>query len=703
MKTMEEKKYNHIELNNEVTKRREDGFFSLEKDQEALVAYLEEVKDKTIFFDTEIERLRYLVDNDFYFNVFDIYSEADLIEITDYAKSIPFNFASYMSASKFFKDYALKTNDKSQYLEDYNQHVAIVALYLANGNKAQAKQFISAMVEQRYQPATPTFLNAGRARRGELVSCFLLEVDDSLNSINFIDSTAKQLSKIGGGVAINLSKLRARGEAIKGIKGVAKGVLPIAKSLEGGFSYADQLGQRPGAGAVYLNIFHYDVEEFLDTKKVNADEDLRLSTISTGLIVPSKFFDLAKEGKDFYMFAPHTVKEEYGVTLDDIDLEKYYDDMVANPNVEKKKKKKNAREMLNLIAQTQLQSGYPYLMFKDNANRVHPNSNIGQIKMSNLCTEIFQLQETSIINDYGIEDEIKRDISCNLGSLNIVNVMESGKFRDSVHSGMDALTVVSDVANIQNAPGVRKANSELHSVGLGVMNLHGYLAKNKIGYESEEAKDFANIFFMMMNFYSIERSMEIAKERGIKYQDFEKSDYANGKYFEFYTTQEFEPQFEKVRELFDGMAIPTSEDWKKLQQDVEQYGLYHAYRLAIAPTQSISYVQNATSSVMPIVDQIERRTYGNAETFYPMPFLSPQTMWYYKSAFNTDQMKLIDLIATIQTHIDQGISTILYVNSEISTRELARLYVYAHYKGLKSLYYTRNKLLSVEECTSCSI
>ncbi|HDB3700469.1 TPA: class 1b ribonucleoside-diphosphate reductase subunit alpha [Staphylococcus aureus] len=701
MKTMEEKKYNHIELNNEVTKRREDGFFSLEKDQEALVAYLEEVKDKTIFFDTEIERLRYLVDNDFYFNVFDIYSEADLIEITDYAKSISFNFASYMSASKFFKDYALKTNDKSQYLEDYNQHVAIVALYLANGNKAQAKQFISAMVEQRYQPATPTFLNAGRARRGELVSCFLLEVDDSLNSINFIDSTAKQLSKIGGGVAINLSKLRARGEAIKGIKDVAKGALPIAKSLEGGFSYADQLGQRPGAGAVYLNIFHYDVEEFLDTKKVNADEDLRLSTISTGLIVPSKFFDLAKEGKDFYMFAPHTVKEEYGVTLDDIDLEKYYDDMVANPNVEKKKK--NAREMLNLIAQTQLQSGYPYLMFKDNANRVHPNSNIGQIKMSNLCTEIFQLQETSIINDYGIEDEIKRDISCNLGSLNIVNVMESGKFRDSVHSGMDALTVVSDVANIQNAPGVRKANSELHSVGLGVMNLHGYLAKNKIGYESEEAKDFANIFFMMMNFYSIERSMEIAKERGIKYQDFEKSDYANGKYFEFYTTQEFEPQFEKVRELFDGMAIPTSEDWKKLQQDVEQYGLYHAYRLAIAPTQSISYVQNATSSVMPIVDQIERRTYGNAETFYPMPFLSPQTMWYYKSAFNTDQMKLIDLIATIQTHIDQGISTILYVNSEISTRELARLYVYAHYKGLKSLYYTRNKLLSVEECTSCSI
>ena len=701
MKIMDEKKYNHIELNNEVTKRKDNGFFNLEKDQEALKVYLEEIKDKTIYFDSEIERLHYLVDNNFYFNVFEKYSEEDLIEITEFAKSINFEFASYMSASKFYKDYALKTNDKSKYLEDYNQHVAIVALYLADGNKKQARQFILAMIEQRYQPATPTFLNAGRARRGELVSCFLLEVDDSLNSINFIDSTAKQLSKIGGGVAINLSKLRARGEAIKGIKGVAKGVLPVAKALEGGFSYADQLGQRPGAGAVYLNIFHYDVEEFLDTKKVNADEDLRLSTISTGLIVPSKFFDLAKEGKDFYMFAPHTVKQEYGLTLDDIDIEKYYDELVANPNV--LKKKKDAREMLNMIAQTQLQSGYPYLMFKDNANKVHANSNIGQIKMSNLCTEIFQLQETSIINDYGIEDEIKRDISCNLGSLNIVNVMETGKFRDSVHTGMDALTVVSDEANIQNAPGVKKANSELHSVGLGVMNLHGYLAKNKIGYESEEAKDFANIFFMMMNYYSIERSMQIARERGEAYQDFDKSDYASGKYFEFYTSQEFVPQYKKVKDLFANMQIPTSEDWKALQQQVQKHGLYHAYRLAIAPTQSISYVQNATSSVMPIVDQIERRTYGNAETFYPMPFLSPETMWYYKSAFNTNQMKLIDLISTIQTHVDQGISTILYVNSEISTRELSRLYVYAHHKGLKSLYYTRNKLLSVEECTSCAI
>ena len=156
---------------------------------------------------------------------------------------------------------------------------------------------------------------------------------------------------------------------------------------------------------------------------------------------------------------------------------------------------------------------------------------------------------------------------------------------------------------------------------------------------------------MMMNYYSIERSMEIAKERQETYVDFDKSDYASGKYFEKYIQQDIKPEYDNVAALFEGFDIPTAEDWKALAEAVKEHGLYHAYRLAIAPTQSISYVQNATSSVMPIVDQIERRTYGNAETFYPMPFLSPETMWYYKSAFNTDQMKLIDLIATIQEHV----------------------------------------------------
>lgn len=690
-----------VELNNEVLTRGKDGFYQLEKDQEAIRVFMNEVEEKTVHFPDITARLHYLVDSNFYYDVFSEYDEDDVASLHQMAKAYHFEFKSYMAASKFYRDYAMKTNDKTHYLESYDERVAIASLFLAHGNYDKAVRLMQSMMEQRYQPATPTFLNAGKARRGEMVSCFLIEADDSLNSINYIESTSQQLSKIGGGVALNLSKIRARGEAIKGVEGVAKGVVPVARKLQLGFAYADQLGQRPGAGAAYLNIFHWDAPEFLDTKKENADEDIRLSTLSIGLIVPGKFFELAEEGKPFCMFAPYTVYKAYGKHLDDMDMDEMYDELVANPAV--KKKSADAREFLNLIAQMQMQSGYPYIFYKDNANKNHPLRRLGSIKMSNLCTEIFQMQETSTINDYDVPDVIRRDVSCILGSLNIVNVMESGKIRDSVHAGIEALTQVSDMTHITNAPGVRLANKELHSVGLGAMNLNGYLAKNHIAYESAEARDFARTFFSMVNFYSIEKSMMIARERGETFKGFEASDYADGSYFKKYEREYFAPKTDRATELFEGIHIPTTGDWTQLKKDVMQFGLYNAYRLAIAPTQSISYVQNATSSVMPVVNIIERRKYGNSETIYPMPFLSPETMWYYKSAYQTNQFRVIDMIAEIQQHVDQGVSTILYVDSMTSTRQLARLYVYAHKKGLKSLYYTRTQLLSPEECTACSV
>jgi ribonucleoside-diphosphate reductase alpha chain len=272
-----------------------------------------------------------------------------------------------------------------------------------------------------------------------------------------------------------------------------------------------------------------------------------------------------------------------------------------------------------------------------------------------------------------------------------------------MHEGIEAITAVSDMTSVDNAPGVQKANRELHSVGLGAMNLHGFLAKHKIAYESEEAKDFARTFFMMMNYYSLEKSMEIAKETGVTFLGFEQSEYAKGTYFAKYVANDYHPQTEKVKQLFEGMHLPNKEDWAALQKNVQTYGVYHAYRLAIAPTQSISYVQNATSSVMPIVEHIETRTYANSTTYYPMPYLSQENYFYYKSAYVIDQFKVIDLIAEIQEHIDQGISTVLHVNSNVSTRDLARYYIYAAKKGLKSLYYTRTKHLTVEECISCAV
>lgn len=504
-----------------------------------------------------------------------------------------------------------------------------------------------------------------------------------------------------GGELINLSKLRGRGEAIKGVEGASSGVIPVMKLMEDTFSYVNQLGQRAGAGVAYLNIFHWDIEEFLSTKKISGDEKSRLQTLSIGVVVPDKFIELARENKPMYVFAPHTVYKQYGEHLDDLDIDKVYDDLVINPYV--KKRQLDPRQLLTNIARTQFESGYPYIMYRSNANKVHALKELGNIKISNLCAEIQQLQETSIINDYGVEDEIKRDISCNLGSLNIANVMENKSIEHSVKTAMKALTSVSDMSNIANAPGVRKANEELHAVGLGAMNLHGYLAKNKIAYESKYAKDFVRTFFMMVNFYSILASVEIAMKKEETFKGFNESEYANGNYFKKYLENDYAPTTKKVQKLFEGIDIPTQKDWEELAQLVNKHGMYHAYRLAIAPTQSIGYVQNATPSIAPIVSVVETRTYGDSTTYYPMPYLSKNNFFFYQSAYDMDMMKVIDLFAEAQEHIDQGISLVLYVDSETPTSQLVRYYMYAHYKGLKSLYYTRTRLLSATECESCSV
>ena len=319
------------------------------------------------------------------------------------------------------------------------------------------------------------------------------------------------------------------------------------------------------------------------------------------------------------------------------------------------------------------------------------------------CTEIMQISEVSEINPYYEEDIIRRGISCNLGSLNIATVMENKRVREATRSAIDTLTTVSDLTNIDMVPTIKKANEELHSVGLGAMNLHGYLAKNFIMYESKEALDFCNVFFMMVNFYSLERSMEIAVEKEETFKDFDKSEYGNGNYFEKYITKEYLPQTEKVKELFEEIHIPNIEDWKRLKEQVMKNGIYNAYRMAIAPNQSTSYIMNSTASVMPVVDTIEVREYGDSTTYYPMPYLTNDNWFFYKSAYEMNQKNIINLISVIQRHVDQGISTILYNSSADTTRDLAKLYIYAHRMGLKSLYYTRTRKATIEECLSCSV
>ena len=690
-----------IYLNNEIMiKKGED--FQLEKDKEAVYSYfVDYVNKNTVFFHNLEEKMRYLIKNDYYIDFYKMYSHDEIKEVFKLVYDKKFRFASFMSASKFYQSYALKDDTEQKFLERYEDRIAIVSLFLAQGDVEKAKEYALMLINQEYQPATPTFLNSGKKRAGELVSCFLDEMGDNLSGIGYIFDSSMKLSSLGGGVSINLSKIRARGEAIKGVEGRASGVLPIMKILEDIFSYANQLGQRAGAGAVYLNVFHSDINEFLDCKKINVDEKVRIKSLSTGVIIPDKFLELAKEGEVCYTFNPHTVFLEYGKYLDEMDMNEMYEKLIDNPNV--KKKKVDAREILVKISQSQKESGYPYIFFKDNANKEHALKKIGTVKFSNLCTEIMQLSEVSDINAYYEEDTIRRGISCNLGSLNIATVMENKRIKEVTKAAIDSLTMVSDLTNIDVVPTIKKANEELHSVGLGAMNLHGFLAKNFIMYESREALDFCNVFFMMVNFYSLERSMEIAKERGETFKDFEKSEYANGNYFDKYLEKNYEPKTDKVKELFEGMYIPTTEDWKELKDQVMKYGIYNAYRLAIAPNQSTSYIMNSTASVMPIVDTIEVREYGDSKTFYPMPYLTNDNFFFYKSAYDMDQKNVLKLMSVIQRHVDQGISIILHTKSSDTTRDISKLYIYAHKLGLKSLYYTRTRKATIEECISCSV
>jgi ribonucleoside-diphosphate reductase alpha chain len=664
--------------------------------------FLQHVNANTVFFHDLKEKLDYLIKNEYYEKEFlNKYSFKQIKEVFNIAYKNKFRFPSFMSAFKFYNDYALKTNDKKKILERYEDRISIVALYLADGNFEKAKNLVKILINQEYQPATPTFLNVGRKRRGELVSCFLLEVNDSLNDISRAIDMSMQLSKLGGGVSLNLSKLRAKGEPIKGIENATKGVVGVMKLLDHAFRYADQMGQRQGSGSVYLNALHADIHSFLDTKKISADEDVRVKTLSIGVVVPDKVIELAKEDKDMYVFYPYTVYKEYGKHLDEMSITEMYDDLINNPNV--RKEKINPRKLLEKMAVLRSESGYPYTMFEDNVNAVHALNGINKVKFSNLCTEVLQASKASTYNDYNQDDDIGLDIDCILGSLNIVNVMENKSIKETVKAATDSLTIISDKMDIPNAPGVTKANKSIHAIGLGAMNLHGFLAKNQIMYESKEARDFANVFFMMMNYYSIEKSMEVAKERKQKFYGFEKSTYATGEYFDQYIKENIEPQFDKIKELFNGIYIPIKDDWGNLKKQVKEHGLFNGYRLAVAPNGSISYVQSATASVMPIMERIEERTYGNSKTYYPMPYLSYKNWFFYKEAYDMDMFRVVDMISTIQKHIDQGISFTLFLKDTMTTRDVNKIDLYAHHKGIKTLYYARTKDTTRDDCLSCVV
>ena len=879
-------------------------------------------------------------------------------------------------------------------------------------------------------------------------NCFLLRTEDNMESIGRSINSALQLSKRGGGVALLLSNLRESGAPIKHIENQSSGVIPVMKLLEDSFSYANQLGARQGAGAVYLNAHHPDIMRFLDTKRENADEKIRIKTLSIGIVVPDITFELAKRGDDMYLFSPYDVERVYGVPFSDISVTEKYEEMVDNPEI--RKKKINARKFFQTIAELQTQSGYPYLVFEDTVNRAHPLKKVGRVNMSNLCvtgdtllatdsglrtaaelyesqddinvvtdnraremnleakygtkvvastkmhktaenaevflldtiegyqvkttswhkfyvkrdgelikipladvvpgdrvliqsgegafgnsapkhdpyylglllpgsedgrsdsasirgygddfinrlkrglskrglavsaevtaasvkghgdpgqyewngwatiskangekmeqprteewrtvsaeilssdrnsqieyisgavdateqvdgevrievpfwstqdmmtllanfgvasiaqdwggvtvsgnaaevlrgvagdkseflsatsnsgegepgftavvksiepagtedvydvtveeghslifngiatgncSEILQVNTPSTLNEDLTYSEIGSDISCNLGSMNIAMAMDSPNFASSVEAAIRALTSVSDQTSIDSVPSIREGNNRSHAIGLGQMNLHGYLGREHIMYGSEEGLDFTNAYFAAVMYQALRASNKIATERGETFDAFADSDYADGSFFDNYDPGDFVPRTEKVKSLFANSSIhtPTAEDWAELKRDVMERGLYNAYLQAVPPTGSISYINNSTSSIHPIAAKVEIRKEGKiGRVYYPAPHMDNDNQEYFQDAYELGYKAVIDTYAEATKYVDQGLSLTLFFKDTATTRDINKAQIYAFSKGIKTLYYIRMRQMAlegtqVEGCVSCTL
>lgn len=1034
---------NYFELNAMLNLFDSEGKLQLHKDYEATRSYfLNHVNKNTVFFHTLKEKLDYLVEEGYYEKeVLDQYSFSFIKRLFKHIYGKKFRFTSFVGAYKYYTGYTLKTRDGKRYLERYEDRIAMTSLMLARGDEMLAWDLASEVISGRFQPATPTFLNAGKQQRGELVSCFLLRIEDNMNSIARAINSALQLSKRGGGVAFLLTNLRELGAPIKRIENQASGIIPVMKLLEDSFSYANQLGARPGAGAVYLNAHHPDIMRFLDTKRENADEKIRIKTLSLGVVIPDITFEIAKRNEDMYLFSPYDVEKVYGKPMSDIVISDLYYEMVDNPDI--RKTKIPARKFFDTIAELQFESGYPYIMFEDNVNNANPIK--GRINMSNLCvapetplltdrgeypieqlagqtvnvyngeeftetvvektgenqkllkvtlsdgrvlecTEYHKwyLQEgypqadrknkmkevrthqlvpgdrlikwtapvlsgyevmnraylngfysgdgtqlksgsgriylyggkqtlRSVIGDefnwyrlsnadglaatiskeylspkftvpstnhtldsrllwlagfldadgtvyrngdnealtcasinreflsdvqsllmgmgihskvtlqrgggmqslptndgkgthkeyftqdcyrllissydtqrllemglklhrltierrqpnrsascyvtvVSVEDEgrysdtycvteknrgmaifngiltgncseilqvntpsefsedlgfdnIGTDISCNLGSMNIAKAMDSGNLGKSVDVAVKALTAVSEMSNISCAPSIEKGNNESHAIGLGQMNLHGFLARHHIDYGSEESLDFVNVYFATVAYHAYKASSNIAKEAGYSFKGFEESKYATGEYFDRYVNDTPTFRTERVRQLFEslGVDIPTSEHWKDLQTHVMMFGLFNRNLQAIPPTGSISYINHSTASIHPIAAPIEIRKEGKlGRVYYPAPYLNDENFKYYKDAYQIGPEAIIDVYAEATKHIDQGLSLTLFFPDTVTTRDLTKAQIYAWRKGIKTLYYVRMRQsalegTAIEGCVSCTL
>ena len=624
------------------------------------------------------------------------YTEEEINEIASVIIPERDRLFTYIGLLTLADRYLATSHDKRVY-ELPQERFLIIAMTLMSQEKKENR---TALVKEAYWAlsslymtvATPTLSNAGKSY-GQLSSCFIDTIDDSLRGIYDSNTDLATLSKNGGGIGVYLGHIRSRGSDIKGFKGVSSGTIPWMKQLNNTAVSVDQLGQRQGAIAVYLDVWHKDIFSFLDARLNNGDERQRTHDLFTGVCLPDLFMEKVEAREDWHLFDPHEVRTLMGYSLEDFYDEEEgsgsfrtrYAECVNNEQLSRETVP--AIEIFKRIMLSQLETGTPYMFYRDTVNRANQNRHAGMIYCSNLCTEITQNQSTTVVTEEITEDGkiiITKNpgdfVVCNLSSINLARAVTEDVLERLIPIQvrmLDNVIELNDLPVLQ----AKLTNQKYRAVGLGTFGWNHLLALKKIAWETDEAVAYCDELYEQIAYLTVQASMNLAKEKGA-YPLFKGSDFESGAYFE---TRKY-----------------TSEAWSELRNEVQSNGIRNGYLMAVAPNSSTSIIAGSTASIDPIFRKFYSEEKKNYKIPVTAPDLSPATNWYYKSVYLIDQHWSIKQNAKRQRHIDQSISFNLYVQNDIRARELLDLHMTAWKEKLKTTYYVRSTSSEViEECESC--
>lgn len=645
------------------------------------------------------EKIRYMCDKGLYGDyILTHYSRIEIDEAEGFIVKDRDKLFTYSGLDLLLKRYVIHDHNHVP-LETPQEMFMGIALHLCMNEKIDRMKWVKRTYDMlsrlEVTMATPTMSNA-RKPYHQLSSCFIDMVPDSLDGIyRSLDNFAK-VSKLGGGMGMYFGKVRATGSAIRGFKGAAGGVIRWIRLVNDTAVAVDQLGMRQGAVAVYLDVWHKDLPEFLQLRTNNGDDRMKAHDVFPAVCYPDLFWKLADENIDapWYLMCPHEILAVKGYSLEDYygeEWEKRYYDCVNDSHISKRTV--SVKDIVRLVLRSAVETGTPFAFNRDTVNRMNPNGHAGMIYCSNLCTEIAQNMapieyvstNISVENGDTVLLTTTRPgdfVVCNLASLSLGNLpLEDDEYMQRIiETAVRALDNVIDL-NFYPLEYAKLTNHKYRSIGLGVSGYHHMLAKRNIKWESEEHLKFVDEMFERINFAAIKADNALAIERGA-YKLFDGSDWQNGDYF-------------KKRGY-------TSEKWKDLQRSVCENGMRNAYLLAIAPTSSTSVLSGTTAGVDPVMKRFYLEEKKGSMLPRVAPELSINTWWYYKPAHTIDQTWSIKAAGVRQRHIDQAQSMNLYITNEFTMRQVLNLYIEAWKAGVKTIYYVRSKSLEVEDCDSCS-